>query len=101
MSPTNRFLMLFTAVACAINACPAVSEDAVTMRAIMPQEHVAVLEKYCFDCHDASSKEAGVDLEAIKMDVSRDNLHGQPSRKHDASSQKRSGRHTIAIILPS
>lgn len=36
----------------------------------MPEAHFAVLEKYCLDCHDASTEKGGVNLEdlSFKMD---------------------------------
>jgi hypothetical protein len=41
-------------------------------QAEMPLRHAAVFKKYCYDCHDASSEEAGVNLEEIPFVISRD-----------------------------
>lgn len=38
----------------------------------MPSEHSGVFEAHCYDCHDASSAEAGVNLESLSFDISRD-----------------------------
>nr|WP_236649831.1 DUF1592 domain-containing protein [Rhodopirellula sp. SM50] len=38
----------------------------------MPKKHLAVFKKYCFDCHDAASKEGQLDLERLSLEVSRD-----------------------------
>jgi len=43
-----------------------------TRQAVMPEKHVAVFKKYCYECHDSASQEAGVDLEAIPFVVSTD-----------------------------
>lgn len=41
-------------------------------RALMPKKHVSVFRKYCFDCHDSETKEGGLDLEKISLEISRD-----------------------------
>ncbi|PAY16094.1 hypothetical protein CKO51_28220 [Rhodopirellula sp. SM50] len=41
-------------------------------QAVMPKKHLAVFKKYCFDCHDAASKEGQLDLERLSLEVSRD-----------------------------
>ncbi|MEM8671565.1 MAG: DUF1592 domain-containing protein [Planctomycetota bacterium] len=33
----------------------------------MPEKHTAVLRQYCFECHDASAAEGGVDLESLSL----------------------------------
>ena len=35
----------------------------------MPSKHRAVLEKYCFDCHDSDSAKAGVNLENLSFGI--------------------------------
>ena len=38
-------------------------------RAAMPDRHLAVLEKYCFDCHDSDSAKGGVNLEDVGFEI--------------------------------
>lgn len=38
----------------------------------MPEKHVAVFKKYCFDCHDSSTQEGKLNLEEISFEVSKD-----------------------------
>lgn len=42
------------------------------VRAVMPEKHLPVFRKYCFDCHSSDTKEGSVDLEAISFQISRD-----------------------------
>lgn len=41
-------------------------------QAVMPAKHVAVLKKYCLDCHDAETQEGRIDLETISFEISKD-----------------------------
>jgi len=50
---------------------PKVAENETQQRhGVMPEKHSAVLEHHCLDCHDAATKEGGVNLEDLtfKMD---------------------------------
>jgi hypothetical protein len=47
---------------------PAFAQDKVP-RAVMPQKHLAVLQNYCFDCHDSDSAEAGVNLKQLGFEI--------------------------------
>lgn len=38
-------------------------------RAIMPEAHLATLEKYCFECHDSLSEKGGVNLEDLDFGI--------------------------------
>jgi mono/diheme cytochrome c family protein len=38
----------------------------------LPSKHAAVFQKYCYDCHDNASQEAGIDLEKIPFKISSD-----------------------------
>ncbi|MEM8911169.1 MAG: DUF1592 domain-containing protein [Planctomycetota bacterium] len=38
----------------------------------MPRRHVELFRQHCFDCHDSASEEAGVNLESLPLEVSRD-----------------------------
>ncbi|MEL7337306.1 MAG: c-type cytochrome domain-containing protein, partial [Planctomycetota bacterium] len=40
--------------------------------ATMPARHATLFRKHCFECHDSDSEEAGVNLETISFDISRD-----------------------------
>lgn len=44
--------------------------EKVLPKAIMPSKHAAVFQKYCYECHDTSSQEGNIDLEAIPFEVS-------------------------------
>ena len=39
--------------------------------AVMPQKHVAIFQKYCFDCHDTATQEGKIDLETIDFEISK------------------------------
>ena len=41
-------------------------------QAMMPAKHMSVFRKYCFDCHDAESKEGKLDLERLAIEISKD-----------------------------
>jgi len=41
-------------------------------QALMLKKHAAVFEKYCYDCHDSSTQEGSVDLEAIPFEIGKD-----------------------------
>ncbi|QDV47450.1 hypothetical protein Enr13x_73590 [Stieleria neptunia] len=58
----------------ALLLCCTVSADGPSpeQQAVMPTKHLAVFEKYCFDCHDAASKEGQLDLESLSLEISRD-----------------------------
>lgn len=43
-----------------------------TRVARMPEQHASVFKTFCYDCHDSSSEQAGVNLETLSFDVSRD-----------------------------
>ncbi|MEM9366501.1 MAG: DUF1592 domain-containing protein, partial [Planctomycetota bacterium] len=38
----------------------------------MPKEHASLFVTHCYDCHDSSSEEAGVNLETLSFDLSQD-----------------------------
>ncbi len=37
--------------------------------AVLPSKHHALLKKYCFECHDADTKEGGVNLAELSFDL--------------------------------
>ncbi|MDF1811888.1 MAG: DUF1592 domain-containing protein [Verrucomicrobiales bacterium] len=39
-------------------------------RALVPEAHFAMFEKYCLECHDGSTEKGGVDLEDLSFDIS-------------------------------
>jgi len=61
-------LLLAAAIVVVVNS----QNHAQIPQAVMPEKHAAVFKKYCYECHDSSSQEAGVDLEAIPFIVSTD-----------------------------
>ncbi len=40
-----------------------------TPRAVMPESHAAVFDKYCMECHDSLTEEGGVNLEDLSFDL--------------------------------
>lgn len=46
--------------------------DERTQRAVMPQKHVELFRRHCFDCHDSATAEAMIDLESLSTEISRD-----------------------------
>lgn len=47
---------------------PAFAQDKAP-RAVLPNKHLAVLENYCFDCHDSDSAKGGVNLEQLGFEI--------------------------------
>ncbi|MEM8668149.1 MAG: DUF1592 domain-containing protein [Planctomycetota bacterium] len=62
----------FFAVAVALGAGGKVASAETDRVARMPKEHASLFKTHCFDCHDSASEEAGVNLETLSYDVSRD-----------------------------
>jgi len=46
--------------------------DAQENQALVPQKHMELFKKYCFDCHDAGTMEGKLNLEAIPFNISKD-----------------------------
>ncbi|EMI18954.1 secreted protein containing DUF1588 [Rhodopirellula maiorica SM1] len=63
--------LLATLVACA-NEPVCSADESTASPATMPAKHAAVFKQYCFDCHDAASEEAGVNLEQLSFDIAKD-----------------------------
>lgn len=40
--------------------------------AVMPEKHLAMMEKHCFECHDAETEKGNVNLEDLSFTVSLD-----------------------------
>ena len=38
----------------------------------MPQQHIAIFKKYCFECHDAENQEGKLDLVHLSFEISKD-----------------------------
>ncbi|MDG2221065.1 MAG: DUF1592 domain-containing protein [Rubripirellula sp.] len=49
--------------------CQATVSSAAPPQAVVPQQHRAVLQEHCFDCHDSQSKEGGVDLQSLSLKI--------------------------------
>ncbi|MEE2935433.1 MAG: DUF1587 domain-containing protein, partial [Planctomycetota bacterium] len=50
--------------------CQAIATLAEPPRSVIPPQHRAVLQEHCFDCHDSQSKEGGVDLQTLSLEIS-------------------------------
>lgn len=59
-------------VAWVLLTAPQLALAADARQAVMPGKHATVFKTYCYDCHDASSEEAGVNLEDLDFKLSRD-----------------------------
>lgn len=46
------------------------SEEKTTKRALIPEKHFAILDKYCLECHDSLTEKGGIDLEALDFELS-------------------------------
>lgn len=64
----SSFLLIASLLCCNVSADEPSSEQ----QAVMPAKHLAVFKMYCFDCHDAESKEGKLDLEGLSYEISRD-----------------------------
>lgn len=51
--------------------CPLMlpASAAETPRAVLPERHAAVLDKYCLECHDTATGKGGIDLESLPLDL--------------------------------
>ena len=71
MKRSNTFTLALTALALCCNISAGQTPQA-SPRAVMPEKHIAVFKQYCFDCHDAESREGKLNLEELSFEVSRD-----------------------------
>lgn len=46
--------------------------DADKPRAVMPEQHAAVFQRYCLDCHDSETQEGKIDLQSIPFEIGKD-----------------------------
>lgn len=61
MIRTFRFLLAFV-----------VASAAAEQQAVMPEEHFAIFDKYCLECHDSLMEEGEVNLEDISFNLTDD-----------------------------
>ncbi len=66
----NVIILAFVLFVALATATTGVAADVAPTKAQMPTKHAALFEQHCYDCHDSSSEEAGVNLESISYGVS-------------------------------
>ncbi len=62
----SRFFSLCSLLVLVI-ATSSFAQDA--KKAIVPERHFAVLDRYCFECHDSDAEKGGIDLEALSFNL--------------------------------
>ncbi|MEM6364573.1 MAG: DUF1592 domain-containing protein [Planctomycetota bacterium] len=68
--PNTRFFMLV--LLCLPLAEASLNASEVSRKAMMPSHRAELFQKHCYACHDSIAVEAGVDLDTIPFEISRD-----------------------------
>lgn len=69
MSISRYLLCLPVLVVLAIPDTASAAAGLETIQAVLPEKHVAFLDKYCLECHDSLTEKGGIDLEELSFDL--------------------------------
>ncbi|SMP42884.1 Planctomycete cytochrome C [Neorhodopirellula lusitana] len=69
ISALKAFALFCCVWSCHLSSAQAASPGKI---ATLPEKHLAVFQKYCFECHDSATQEGRVDLESLSFEISRD-----------------------------